>query len=237
MIKIDTTQFNYVKRYKMHNRFNTEQDIGFNSIDFDVSGFSGFVGGNSGYCAKLYDQSGNGNDATRASLSGQGEIMLNSINGKPSMYSTRQMLLNTILSLPGEFEIFTVYNSEGGGINPMVSSTSNTSSFILLDYYNGSYYQSAGDNTYYCGNQSIKNTHKLVNVKYSGGVLSLYQNGTLIPLPDSYGAGHEFNQLFNWLTLDYYRMYYFNELIIYNRALTTDERNAVNKNIKDYYNL
>jgi len=54
---------------------NAEQDIGFVSGDLDTSSLLSFVGAGSGYITTWYDQSGNTNDATQATLARQAQIV------------------------------------------------------------------------------------------------------------------------------------------------------------------
>lgn len=65
---------------------NAEQDIGFSDGGFDVSAAASFIGGGSGYCAKWYDQSGNGHDAIQATAGAQPLYKASSHNGKPGLY-------------------------------------------------------------------------------------------------------------------------------------------------------
>ena len=60
------------------------QDIGFDgSGNFDVTAFNAFVGGGNGFCAKWYDQSGNGNDVAQSTAGQQPQVVLAVQNGHP----------------------------------------------------------------------------------------------------------------------------------------------------------
>ena len=54
---------------------NAEQDIGFSGDALDTSALATFVGANSGYVVTIYDQTGNGEDATQATASKQARIV------------------------------------------------------------------------------------------------------------------------------------------------------------------
>lgn len=54
---------------------NAEQDIGFNGNALDTAALSSFVGGNSGYITKFYDQAGNAEDLAQATASKQPRIV------------------------------------------------------------------------------------------------------------------------------------------------------------------
>jgi len=54
---------------------NAEQDINFVGGDLDTTSLLSFVGANNGFITTWYDQSGNGNDATQATLANQAQIV------------------------------------------------------------------------------------------------------------------------------------------------------------------
>jgi len=65
------------------------QDIGFDgSGNFDAAAFNSFVGGGNGFCAKWYDQSGNGNDVAQPTAAQQSQIVLSVQNGHPIIRMT-----------------------------------------------------------------------------------------------------------------------------------------------------
>ena len=71
---------------------NTEQDIGFNVFgELDTVALAAHCGSNDGFVSKLYDQSGNGRDATQTTASYQRKIYdgttgVVTYNGKPAMF-------------------------------------------------------------------------------------------------------------------------------------------------------
>lgn len=69
---------------------NTEQDIGFTTSGLlDESSLTSFVGVNNGFVVTWYDQSGNGNNATQATLNQQPQIVSSgtvlTVNSRPSI--------------------------------------------------------------------------------------------------------------------------------------------------------
>lgn len=54
---------------------NAEQDIGFSGDDFDTASLTSFVGSDSAYVVKFYDQTGNGKDLSQATTSRQPRIV------------------------------------------------------------------------------------------------------------------------------------------------------------------
>ena len=82
---------------------NTTQDIGFDSNgELDTASLLTFVGAGSGYVNTLYDQSGQGNDATQSTASKQPAIVssgvVNELNGKPTMTFLSPFLMDLNLS-------------------------------------------------------------------------------------------------------------------------------------------
>lgn len=87
---------------------NTEQDIGFAFNDLDIAGLAAFVGANSGYVSKWYDQSGNANDAVMATTSKQPRIVnsgtLETTDSKPVMrFPTADNTIGEELTMPFAF--------------------------------------------------------------------------------------------------------------------------------------
>lgn len=69
---------------------NAEQDIGFNSIDLDITSLLTFVGSNNGFVTIWYDQSGNNNHAVQNTAANQPRIVnagvIEIINTKPALF-------------------------------------------------------------------------------------------------------------------------------------------------------
>lgn len=62
---------------------NSESDIGFLNGKFDYSAFQSFIGAGTGYCVKLYDQSGNNQHLQETNTSYQAEIKFDQILNLP----------------------------------------------------------------------------------------------------------------------------------------------------------
>jgi len=73
---------------------NTEQDIGFTAFGgLDIVSLATFVGLNSAYIVTLYDQSGNGKDATQSTAANQPRIVnAGAIESTGALYSSDQWL-------------------------------------------------------------------------------------------------------------------------------------------------
>lgn len=68
---------------------NTTQDIGIAGVDLDVDALATFVGSNSAYVSKIYDQSGGAKHLTQAAVGKQPRIVnagvIDTLGGKPTM--------------------------------------------------------------------------------------------------------------------------------------------------------
>lgn len=78
---------------------NTEQDIGFSGDALDTSALAAFVGSNSGYVVKWYDQSGNGEHAEQATAANQPRIVNAGVIDSSIVFSGTQILKVTSLTL------------------------------------------------------------------------------------------------------------------------------------------
>ena len=85
---------------------NTEQDIGFVDNELDTSALTTFCSGTDGFVKTWYDQSGNGYDATQATLIDQPQIVSSGSvileNGKPTIKFLNNKLQTTIFTLSAQ---------------------------------------------------------------------------------------------------------------------------------------
>ena len=109
---------------------NTEQDIGFDGLDLDTTALTNFVGSGNGFLVVMYDQSGNGNDATQTTAASQPKIVNsgNAVtkNGKPALdfdgNDDALLNLNQIFSGTANATTFTVHEtSETSFDSPIIS--------------------------------------------------------------------------------------------------------------------
>jgi hypothetical protein len=104
--KISSTATNCIRVRRSND--NAEQDIGFVGDDLDILSLNLFVGGNSGFIVKIYNQGtgGGAQDATTASASVQPRIInsgtIDSVNGRPAIFfdgTNDYLITNTSLGL------------------------------------------------------------------------------------------------------------------------------------------
>lgn len=75
---------------------NVEADFGFVGNNLDTAAINSWLGVSAGYCVKLYDQSGNGNDMVAPSISAQPLYVESGLNSKPILrFNTSQSIKNS----------------------------------------------------------------------------------------------------------------------------------------------
>lgn len=132
-----------------------EQDIGFSSDVLDESALTTFVGANDGYVVTLYDQSGNGNDATQATEADQSQIVSSGTvvknNSKPALsIDSGDHYVATGSAITANDEVTLVAVSEAGALNgylylkEILHYGQNTSDGAFLHY--GRYNQAGNKN-------------------------------------------------------------------------------------------
>lgn len=113
------------------NSDNAEQDIGFNGDDIDESAITSFVGSNSGYVAKIYDQNGSGKDLSLGTSTNQGLVVsagtLLKKNSKVRIDfgGTRQIRYTSALLNTSTNSMFNVVNGNATGENTYYFSSAN----------------------------------------------------------------------------------------------------------------
>ncbi|MFV5699288.1 fibrinogen-like YCDxxxxGGGW domain-containing protein [Flavobacterium sp. ZT3R17] len=76
---------------------NVEADFGFSGTNLNTVGINTWLNGSAGYCVKLYDQSGNGNDMIPSSYGAQPLYVYNGLNNRPILrFNTSQNIKNNV---------------------------------------------------------------------------------------------------------------------------------------------
>ncbi|MFV8344395.1 fibrinogen-like YCDxxxxGGGW domain-containing protein [Flavobacterium sp. XS2P39] len=113
---------------------NAEADFGFADTHLNTEAISSWLGFSAGYCVKLYDQSGNGNDMIPSSASAQPLYVYNGLNNKPILrFNTSQDIKNEVNFTPP----FTVIYA-GKQTGPNRGRVLNANNNWLLGWWNGS---------------------------------------------------------------------------------------------------
>ena len=168
---------------------NAEQDIGFNGAnEIDTAVLKTFIGANTGYVVKWYDQSGNANDASQSTTTQQGAIVISGAvqrtNGKVSVYfdgddayNTATVSLNTYLYISAIFKASNNFIIAEHGTNAYT----NGDGFFYYTDVNSSWLFSRSSAFYYCsGSNSWAGTNQvLTTLSNNSSGAAYYKNGVV----------------------------------------------------------
>lgn len=168
---------------------NAEQDIGFNGAnEIDTAVLKTFIGANTGYVVKWYDQSGNANDASQSTTTQQGAIVISGAvqrtNGKVSVYfdgddayNTATVSLNTYLYISAIFKASNNFIIAEHGTNAYA----NGAGFFYFTDVNSPWLFSRSSAYYYCsGSNSWAGTNQvLTTLSNNSSGAAYYKNGVV----------------------------------------------------------
>jgi hypothetical protein len=233
---------------------NTEKDIGFDSNgNLDTSALTTFVGAGNGFVVTWYDQSGNGNDATKSTASQQPLLVssgsLNTINTKASLsFDTTDNLSMSSLSVTDQ-AIFTVFNNASeintatgikfilDGVNGLL--TLGSSSGTIANervYWATKVPKSVGENT-----TNIPTGQHVLSMLYNTSTFdTMFRDGVEYTLVDGSVGGFDatnFPTNYNIIGRSTSSLNdNLQELIIYQSDQSSNQ-SAIESNINDYYNI
>ena len=219
---------------------NTEQNIGFDSNgNLDTYALSSFVGSGSGYVTTWYDQSGNGNNATKTIASSQPRIVnagiIETVGGKPAIRwlviggAENLLSMNTSLSNVRSVFLNITYLS-GIARVPLLGHTTaydyhsdadvHLSSQYAADYVkNGNNYINGVSKTLATFAKSTSNSLiTMIHTSASGNVNQISSDRNIGRWDWSFFTG------------------YFSEIILYSSDQTTN-RTQIESNINSYYSI
>jgi hypothetical protein len=170
---------------------NAEQDIGFNGAnEIDTAVLKTFIGANTGYVVKWYDQSGNANDASQSTTTQQGAIVISGAvqrtNGKVSVYfdgddayNTATVSLNTYLYISAIFKASNNFIIAEHG--PNAYDNGNGTGFFFFTDALSSWLFSRSSAFYYCyGSNSWAGTNQvLTTLSNNSSGAAYYKNGVV----------------------------------------------------------
>lgn len=231
---------------------NTEQDIGFNGAnEIDTAVLKTFIGANTGYVVKWYDQSGNANDASQSTTTQQGAIVISGAvqrtNGKVSVYfdgddayNTATVSLNTYLYISAIFKASNNFMIAEHGTNAYA----NGSGFFYFTDANSSWLFSRSSAFYYCsGSNSWAGTNQVLTTLsnnssgaayYKNGVAQ--SNGSVTGSPLSNTSYTDNIYLWSRANTSLIISGYAQETIIWDKDMASD-RAAVELNTNTFYSI
>ena len=234
-----------------------ESNIGFDSSgNLDTTALALFVLGSNGRVVTWYDQSGNGRNATQATLANAPFIRLNgttyTLNGKPSVYwdklSSQYLITSNFASaIPQPISTYTVSKLPSSSFSgaAVICDSSTTTGFALL--HGGTLEPSPGNGNLFMnsGNSiaiEITDTAtKLVSVLYNTTNTNAFVNGVQKVTNQNVGSNSLGGvTIGNIRPLGYYSQYSFygwiSELVFY-PSLQTANNTGIQNNINSYYSI
>lgn len=233
---------------------NAEQDIGFNGAnEIDTAVLKTFIGANTGYVVKWYDQSGNANDASQSTTTQQGAIVISGAvqrtNGKVSVYfdgddayNTATVSLNTYLYISAIFKASNNFIIAEHG--PNAYDNGNGTGFFFFTDVLSSWLFSRSSAFYYCyGSNSWAGTNQvLTTLSNNSSGAAYYKNGVVQNNGSVTGSSLSntsyTNNIYLWSRANTSLIIsgYAQETIIWDKDMASD-RAAVELNTNTFYSI
>lgn len=157
------------------NSDNAEADFGFTGTDLDLAAIATFLGGASGYCTVLYDQSGFNNNVIQPNEGNQPLFEAAGLNGKPALHFTPGQSMYNTTNFPPPYSVIYAARQTGPSRGRVLAGYNNN---WLLGWYNGSKSQAyfEGWVSPDGGNPSDNNTY-VYTATGTGATSAFYENG------------------------------------------------------------
>lgn len=231
---------------------NAEQDIGFNGAnEIDTAVLKTFIGANTGYVVKWYDQSGNANDASQSTTTQQGAIVISGAvqrtNGKVSVYFDGDDAYNTAtVSLNTYLYISAIFKASNNFIiaEHSTNAYTNGDGFFYFTDANNPWLFSRSSAFYYCsGSISWAGTNQvLTTLSNNSSGAAYYKNGVVqyngIVTGSSLSNTSYTNNIYLWSRANTSLIIsgYAQETIIWDKDMASD-RAAVELNTNTFYSI
>jgi Alpha-L-arabinofuranosidase B, catalytic len=210
---------------------NAEADFGFSGTDLNTVAINTWLNGSVGYCVKLYDQSGNGNDMTTSSFGAQPLYVVDGLNNKPILrFNTSQNIKNNVNFSP---PYTVIYGAKQTG--PSRGRVLDANNNWLLGWWNGNKGQAHFDGwVSQAGGTAADNNPYVYTGIGTGSVSAFYENGiskTIYPSGGLTGPnGLRINERES-SDVDVA------EIFAFNSVLSANDRLAVEKSTASYYGI
>ena len=214
---------------------NDIQDFGLSGNDLDVAAINTWLGGATGFCTILYDQSGNGNHVTQTNPSLQPEFVANGVNGKPVLHFTagHQMLNATNFTSP--YTVVYAARQTGPNRQRVLSSVGNN---WLLGWWAGNKSIAYFEGWVYTTVSPSDNSIYIYSGASNGVTSQFYENGNLIANNSAGVAPPNGIALGGWVAGNSeYSDCDFMDVMVYNTVLSNTDRTAAESSMSNYYNL
>ncbi len=169
---------------------NTEQDIGFLNNYLDTASLISFVGANSGFIVKWYDQSGNSNDLVQSTTANQPKIInagvLLTQNGKACITfdgTNDNFDLTASITAAVSWSALLVSRRRTAGVpGPMLSNLNAIAPICLMHHTDNKVYMAVNPTAYASTSADTSATLNILSGVYNGTSAYVWKNNSSIPL-------------------------------------------------------
>lgn len=211
---------------------NVEADFGAIGSDLDIMAIDTWLSGATGYCVKLYDQSGNSNDMISPDMNAQPLYVADGLNNKPILrFNTSHNIKNFTNFTPPYTVIYTA-TQIGPARGRVLQGTSNN---WLLGYWNGSKSQAYFEGWVSRDGSIPSDSNSYVYSATSNGSSSnVFENGISKTVNNTGGnTGPNGLKINDGEPSDVEVQ----DIFAFNTVLSTLDRESVEKSIASYYNI
>ena len=214
---------------------NAIMDFGFAGDELNMSAILTWLNGDIGYCTKMYDQSGNGNDIVQANPSNQPVFVSAGINGKPILnFSTSHFMVNMTNFTP-PFSVVYAARQTGPIRNRVLSSTTNN---WLLGWHGGMKTQAYFEGWITGTPTSPDNAAYIYSATGSGTSSSYFENGVLqntsssgLQGPNGIQLNGYANDLVETSDCD------FMDVMVFGSVLSDNDRSLIENKVGTFYGI
>lgn len=210
---------------------NAEANFGFIGNELDIAAINTFLGASAGYCTILFDQSGYGNDVVQPDNSRQPLFVATGLNGKPVLHFTNSQSMYNTTNFTPPFSVIYAARQTGPARGRVLAGLYNN---WLLGWWNNLMNRAYFDGwvSQDGGTASDSNPY-IYSATGTGGISSIYQNGTLLFSNGGGVSGPNGINLNGSESSDADIA----ELFVFNSALADVERENIEKSSGSYYGI
>ncbi|MES2853744.1 MAG: fibrinogen-like YCDxxxxGGGW domain-containing protein [Bacteroidota bacterium] len=211
---------------------NAEADFGFINTDLDTASISTWLGVSAGYCVKLYDQSGNGNDMMPSSVGAQPLYVYNGLNNKPILrFNTGQSIKNNVNFTP-PYTVVYAAKQTGPSRGRVLNANNNN---WLLGWWNGSKSQAYFDGwVSQPGGISADNNPYVYTATGTGSASTIFENGISKTVNTNGGSTGPNGLRINESEPSDADVA---DIFVFDSVLSDSNREAIEKSTASYYNI
>ena len=212
---------------------NAEQDIGFSGENLDTAAISTFVGSNSAYVVKWYDQSGTADHATQTTAASQPRIVnagtIDLKNGKAAIFYTQVMTPRWSLEVPTNVGVDTL--GVICGVDPAQNAGPTMTAYCgpVMEVSNGTLYAVAGTSVWTGAVAAYSTDNGSASIVFGGALQNVRATSA------TSGSGTEHRQIGGAAFSGYSMPGWIGEVVLFNPQLSAPNYAAMYTNQKTYW--